>query len=103
MIILTSKYLNVEFADAKDQKSIDLIVEKSKVVLSAMGPYKLYGTSVIDACVRKGADYCDITGETAWVREMIEKYHKEAEQKGILIGMASQYMYYSFYSSILWL
>lgn len=37
------------------------------------------------ACVEAGTHYCDITGETTFVRRMIEKYHDEALEKGVFI------------------
>ena len=48
--------------DIQDQASIDQIAEQCKVVIATAGPFAQYGTAVVDACVRTGADYCDITG-----------------------------------------
>lgn len=48
--------------DIRDQASIDQIAEQCKVVIATAGPFAQYGTAVVDACVRTGADYCDITG-----------------------------------------
>ena len=35
--------------------------------------------------VANGTDYCDITGETDWVREMIDKYDSTAKKTGARI------------------
>lgn len=35
---------------------------QSKVVIATAGPFARYGTPIVDACVRSGADYCDVTG-----------------------------------------
>lgn len=49
-------------ADATDQASIDRVVKQTKVVIACSGPYAKIGTPVVDACVRLGAHYVDITG-----------------------------------------
>lgn len=48
--------------DIQDQASIDQIAQQCKVVIATAGPFAHYGTAVVDACVRTGADYCDCTG-----------------------------------------
>jgi short subunit dehydrogenase-like uncharacterized protein len=37
-----------------------------------------YGTPIVDACVRCGTDYVDITGETPWMRDIALRYHDAA-------------------------
>lgn len=37
------------------------------------------------ACARTGVHCCDLTGESLWVREMIDKHHAEAERTGAKI------------------
>lgn len=49
----------------------DAVKRTKKVVLNAVGPYLLYGTSVVAACARNGVHYVDLTGETHWIRRMI--------------------------------
>ncbi len=49
-------------ADTKDQASIDEVVKQAKVVIACAGPYAQLGTPVVDACVRLGTHYVDITG-----------------------------------------
>jgi len=34
----------------------------------------LYGTNVVALCAANGTHYADITGEVAWVRQMIQEY-----------------------------
>lgn len=72
-------------ADAGDQSSVDDMVRRASVVVAAVGPFTLYGTPVVDACVRLGTDYCDITGEASWTRAMIDRYHEDAERKKVAI------------------
>ncbi|GIS74752.1 MAG: hypothetical protein CM1200mP12_04710 [Gammaproteobacteria bacterium] len=37
------------------------------------------------SCVKNSTHYVDITGETFWIKEMIEKHHSEAVTKGVRI------------------
>jgi short subunit dehydrogenase-like uncharacterized protein len=69
-------------ADSADPVTVDAVVSRARVVLSTAGPFALYGTPVVDACVRFGTDYVDITGETPWVRELIDCYHERAAAAG---------------------
>jgi len=77
--------VDIIIADSKDQHSIDQMVKSSKVIISTAGPFGVYSVPVVDACVRFSTHYCDITGESPFVKGIIEKYHTEAEKKGTLI------------------
>jgi len=72
-------------ADAADQTSIDIMVGQTEVIAACAGPFFLYGEGVVDASVRLGTHYCDITGETPWVKDLIQKYHDAAVAKGVRI------------------
>eukprot|EP01111_Echinosteliopsis_oligospora_P010450 TRINITY_DN3249_c0_g1_i1.p1 TRINITY_DN3249_c0_g1~~TRINITY_DN3249_c0_g1_i1.p1 ORF type:complete len:384 (-),score=112.24 TRINITY_DN3249_c0_g1_i1:10-1161(-) len=65
--------------ESEDQASIDRIASSTHVLLSTAGPYAKYGTPVVDACVRKGTDYCDLTGEMGWIRKIIDLYDGQAK------------------------
>jgi short subunit dehydrogenase-like uncharacterized protein len=77
--------VDVLVADSADQGSIDAMVAQTRVVLSTAGPFARYGTPLVDACVRLHADYVDITGETFWVKELIDRYHAAADAAGVRI------------------
>lgn len=77
--------LPVIVADISDQESIDNMVAPTRVLLTTVGPYNLYGEPVVAACVKFQTDYVDITGETNFVKKIIEKYHEEARSKSIKI------------------
>jgi len=72
-------------ADSRDQASIDAAVGRTHVLLSTAGPFRQYGTAVVDACVRFKTHHVNITGETAWVRAMIDRYHDRAAASGTRI------------------
>ena len=72
-------------ADADDPKALEAMCLRSRVMVSTVGPYALYGEPLIAACVRAGIDYCDLTGEVQWIRRMIERYETEARASGARI------------------
>jgi short subunit dehydrogenase-like uncharacterized protein len=55
---------DVLVADAQDDNALDNLARQTRVVLSTAGPFGLYGTKLVAACVRNRTHYCDITGET---------------------------------------
>jgi short subunit dehydrogenase-like uncharacterized protein len=71
--------------DATDPSAIDAIASRARVVLNTAGPFALYGDAMVDACVRFGTHYVDITGETPWVRELIDRHHERAAAAGTRI------------------
>jgi short subunit dehydrogenase-like uncharacterized protein len=72
-------------ADAEDEAALTLMCEQTRVVISTVGPYDLYGSTLIKACVETGTDYCDLTGEIRWVRRMVELYDAKARETGARI------------------
>lgn len=72
-------------ADAGDPKSLDAMAERTKVVLTTVGPYQLYGSALVAACVRAGTAYADLCGEPGWMREMIDTHHDAAKASGARI------------------
>lgn len=74
--------LPILIADASNQAELNALCAQTRVVVSTVGPYALYGEPLIQACVNNGTDYCDLTGETQWIKKMIEKYESQAQQSG---------------------
>lgn len=72
-------------ADSRDAASVDAVVCRARVVLSTAGPFALYGSPVVDACVRFRTHYVDITGETPWVADLILRHHARAAADGTRI------------------
>ena len=50
-------------ADADDLSSIKAMVANTKVVLTTVGPYQLYGSELVAQCAAAGTDYVDLCGE----------------------------------------
>jgi short subunit dehydrogenase-like uncharacterized protein len=72
-------------ADSFDRSSLNEMCKKAGVILTTAGPYHKYGSLLLGACVENGCHYVDITGESFWVKEQIEKHHAEAEAKNLRI------------------
>ncbi len=79
------KSIDILVADALDQEKIDAIATQTRVMLSTAGPFALYGQPLVDACVRLQTHYVDITGETVWVRGLIDQFHDQAAAQGTRI------------------
>ncbi|MDX2228267.1 MAG: saccharopine dehydrogenase NADP-binding domain-containing protein [Leptolyngbyaceae cyanobacterium bins.349] len=77
--------VDVLVADSQDQAAVDAIAAQTRVLLSTAGPFALYGTPLVDACVRHKTHYVDITGETPWVKTLIDHYHTQAAIDGTRI------------------
>ena len=80
-----AKQAGIVVAEAYDAAAMDALARNAKVVLSTAGPFALYGSELVAACVRHGTHYVDITGETPWVRRMIDLHHADAQHKGARI------------------
>ncbi len=72
-------------ADASDPASLDAMVKRTKVVLTTVGPYQLYGNKLVEACVANGTDYTDLCGEPAWMRQKIDQHEEAAKASGARI------------------
>ena len=80
-----AEQLETLLADASDDQALEAMCNQTRVVISTVGPYALYGEPLVRACVRTGTDYCDLTGEVQWIRRMIQRYEEEAQSSGARI------------------
>ena len=80
-----AKDLPIIVADANDLDALKSMCEQTKVIMSTVGPYDLYGENLIQACVETGTDYCDLTGEPHWIKKMLESYEELAKKSGARI------------------
>ncbi|MBN8979265.1 MAG: saccharopine dehydrogenase NADP-binding domain-containing protein [Rhizobiales bacterium] len=78
-------------ADAADPASLEAMLKRTRAVLTTVGPYQLYGTDLVAACVASGTDYLDLCGEPVWMRQMIDKYHAAAQASGARIVFSCGY------------
>jgi short subunit dehydrogenase-like uncharacterized protein len=72
-------------ADASLPASLLEVAQRTKVILTTVGPYQLYGSDLVAACAQTGTDYVDLCGEPGWMRQMIDAHHGNAVASGARI------------------
>ncbi|WP_276257628.1 saccharopine dehydrogenase family protein [Haloglomus litoreum] len=68
----------IVLGDATEPESLREMAGRTQVVATTVGPYTKYGTPLVGACIEEGTDYCDLTGEVNWIREVVDEYHDDA-------------------------
>jgi short subunit dehydrogenase-like uncharacterized protein len=69
-------------ADAADPIALARVAGASRVVITTVGPYALYGEPLVAACAAAGTDYVDLTGEPEFVDRMWLRHHEQARRSG---------------------
>jgi short subunit dehydrogenase-like uncharacterized protein len=77
--------LSILEVDSNDQDSLNAMTSLTKCVLTTVGPYQLYGSNLVESCAKNGTDYVDLTGEPAWMYEMINAHKETAQASGARI------------------
>lgn len=77
--------LNIVIADASDESALKSMCQQTRVVISTVGPYALYGEPLVKVAVSEGIDYCDLTGEVQWINRMIQRYEEQSKVTGARI------------------
>ncbi|MEL6687143.1 MAG: saccharopine dehydrogenase NADP-binding domain-containing protein [Pseudomonadota bacterium] len=72
-------------ANSSDPESLKALAASTQAVVTTVGPYQLYGEPLVKACVEAGTDYVDLSGEPAWMRDMIDQYDAAAKESGARI------------------
>ena len=71
--------------DSADAASLQALMAQTRLVLTTVGPYQLYGNQLVAACAASGVDYVDLCGEPAWMRKMIDAHEAAARSSGARI------------------
>jgi short subunit dehydrogenase-like uncharacterized protein len=71
--------------DSADAASLQALMARTRLVLTTVGPYQLYGNELVAACAQSGVDYVDLCGEPAWMRKMIDAHEAQAQASGARI------------------
>jgi short subunit dehydrogenase-like uncharacterized protein len=74
---------DIEVVDVHDLVGLLDLAERTKVLATTVGPYAQHGELVVQACVRAGTDYCDITGEPGFVDLIRKRYDADARRRGV--------------------
>ncbi|RJE21762.1 saccharopine dehydrogenase [Aspergillus sclerotialis] len=68
-----------------NKEELTPLAQRTKLILNCVGPYHLYSTPVVEVCAVNGTHYLDVTGETPWIKSIIDKYHDTAKSNGAII------------------
>jgi len=71
--------------DSASMESLQALMAQTRLVLTTVGPYQLYGNELVAACAAAGVDYVDLCGEPAWMRHMIDAHEAAAKASGARI------------------
>lgn len=71
--------------DSASMASLQALMAQTRLVLTTVGPYQLYGNELVAACAAAGVDYVDLCGEPAWMRHMIDAHEATAQASGARI------------------
>jgi short subunit dehydrogenase-like uncharacterized protein len=71
--------------DSHDEAFMSAMTARTRVVVSTVGPFALYGGELVAACVENGTHYCDLTAEPQWMRAMIDAHQDKARETGARI------------------
>jgi len=88
--IETADYEIVEVGD--DPDDLCRCFDGAKVVCNTVGPFIYNGPRVIEAALKAGCHYLDISGEQTWIREVAEKWSCRFAQQGLLAAPATAFM-----------
>jgi len=77
--------LQLIVADSFDKSALAALAERTRVVITTVGPYALFGSDLVEACVAAGTHYCDLAGEVQWIRKMVDQHHENARATGAKI------------------
>ena len=70
--------------DSNNESHIVNVLKQTRLILTTVGPYQLYGNEIIKKCAELGVHYVDLSGEPGWMHLMNE--HKaQAQQSGAKI------------------
>jgi len=75
----------VLLADATDPISVAAVVARTRVVLNMAGPFRRLGDPIVAACTAHSAHYCDISGETARIRDLVDRQQDAAQRAGVKV------------------
>jgi short subunit dehydrogenase-like uncharacterized protein len=67
-----------------DASELDRLLAGAKVVIHAAGPFIHTARPMVEACLRNGVHYTDITGEIEVFR-LVHSFHARAQERGIML------------------
>src|SRR5215211_1168382 len=72
-------------ADSANGAALAELAARTTAVATTVGPYRRYGAALVEACAAAGTHYADLTGETLFMRETIQRFDPPAKASGARI------------------
>ncbi len=76
--------VELRIAELHDGPGVDRALAGVIAVLNAAGPFRVTAPPLIEACVRRGVHYLDVTGEAS-VIDAAAQWHDAASRRGIMV------------------
>jgi short subunit dehydrogenase-like uncharacterized protein len=92
----------IVIADTTDLASLHAMAAKTLVLLNLAGPYAVTGESVVQACIANGTHHLDLSGETFWVQQLVQRHHLAARSAKVKIIASCGYEALPFDLATLW-
>jgi len=77
--------IGVIVSDVADPASLAALARRTVAMVTAVGPYALYGRPLVEACIVEKTHCADLTGEPNFVVGLMAECHDRAEQAGVKI------------------
>lgn len=77
--------VGVEVVDVHDLVGLLDLAARTRVLATTVGPFARHGELVVQACVRRGTHYVDITGEPGFVDLIRSRYDADAQRAGVRV------------------
>jgi hypothetical protein len=78
----------VLIADARDEESLRSMAKSTKILINTVGPFRLYGRPVVQACIQEKTWYLDVCGEPEFMESVEYEMDMEARKQGCYIASA---------------
>lgn len=71
--------------DTDNREALSRLAARTRVMISAVGPYAAQGIPIVAACAAAGTDYVDLAAEVPFVRRSIDTHHEQSVDTGARI------------------
>ena len=79
--------IDILIVDSFNMESINSMCKQSKLIITTVGPYNIFGGNLIQSCINNSTHYLDLTGEPSFVKNILNKYSNDAiASKSIIIN-----------------
>ena len=84
---IDSRLSKLAIIEASSDSLLNLraMAARTRVIATTVGPYRIHGLALVEACVAEGTHVCDITGEPEFVAETLSRFGDLARQKNISV------------------